>query len=58
MSRNVLPNSVSYDVLNSKDIFPTPQKDMLDINILTTHKEHKDSSQVRRVSKKLMVNTI
>lgn len=55
MSRNILPNSVSYDALNGKDIFSTPQKDMLDVNILISHKEHKDSSQVRRISKKLMV---
>lgn len=55
MSRNILPNSISFDAFNGKDIYSTPQKDILDVNILTSHKEHKDSSQVRRVSKKLMV---
>ena len=55
MSRNILPNSISYDGMNGKDIFSTPQKDILDINILKSHREHKDSSQVRRISKKLMV---
>jgi len=55
MSRNILPYSISYDALNGKDILTTPQKDMLDINVLTSHKEHKDSSQIRRISKKLIV---
>ncbi len=55
MSRNIYPHSISYDSNNGKDIFTTPQKDIFDVNILTTHKEHKDSSQVRRISKKLMV---
>lgn len=55
MSRIIYPQSITYDSYNGKDIFTTSQKDMFDVNILTTHKEHKDSSQSRRISKKLMV---
>ena len=58
MSRNILPSSISYYPFNGKDIFTTFQKDMLDVNILTSHKENKESSQIRRISKKLMVNFI
>ena len=55
MSRNIFPYSISYDAPCGKDIYSTPQKDILDVNILNTHKEHKESSQIRRISKKLMV---
>ncbi len=55
MSRNVYPHSISYDTYNGKEIFTSPHKDILDFNILTSHKEHKNSSQVRRISKTLMV---
>jgi len=58
MSRNIFPNSISYDSSNGKDLYNTPQKDILDINILTSHREHKESSQTRRISKKLMVYNI
>ncbi len=55
MSRIIFPNSISHDAPNGKDIYTTPQKDMLDVNILTTYKEHEESSYTRRISKKLMV---
>lgn len=55
MSRNVFPNSISYDSPNGKDIYSLQQKEMLDVSILNTHKEHRESSQIRRISRKLFV---
>lgn len=55
MSRMIFPNSINFDAPCGKDIYTTPQKDLLDVNILNTHREHRESSQIRRISKKLMV---
>jgi len=55
MSRNYFPKSISYDSFHAKDIYTLQQKEMLDFSILYTHKEDKESSQIRRISKKLFV---
>jgi hypothetical protein len=56
MSRNYFPNSISYDSSYGKDIFILQQKEMLDVNILNTHKEQRGTSQIKRISRKLFVS--
>ena len=58
MSRNFFPNSISYESFYGKNIFTLQQKEMLDVNILNTHKEYSNSSQIRRISRKLFVNIL
>lgn len=58
MSRIIFPYTISYESLLTNDVYKCPQKEMLDTNLVLTFKDQKDSSQTRRITRKLLVKKI
>lgn len=58
MSRIIFPYTISYESLLMNDVYKCPQKEMLDTNLVLTFKDQKDSSQTRRITRKLLVKKI